>query len=113
MQISAGRSVDTNGTSPLEKNPRQDMTQELFPRLGCRFLPPAALVWLAEQLGGGERDFLCLHTLGRDGLQRVASAEPVLKLGGGVWVGVGGAGWLGTTGRTKHIYYHAVRVQGA
>lgn len=79
MQISAGHSVDTNSTSSLEKNPRQDMTQELIPlSLVQRCLTPSALFPLAEQSGGGERDFLYLHTLGRDCLQRVVSAETVL-----------------------------------
>lgn len=81
VQISAGRSVDTNSTSSLEKNPRQDMTQELVPlSLLQRCLTPSALFPLAEQFGGGERDFLYLHThtLGRDCLRRVVSAEAVL-----------------------------------
>lgn len=55
------------------------MTQELIPlSLVQRCLTPSALFPLAEQSGGGERDFLYLHTLGRDCLQRVVSAETVL-----------------------------------
>lgn len=44
MQISAGRSVDTNGARSLEKDPRRDRPRELIPlSLLQRCLIPAAI----------------------------------------------------------------------
>lgn len=62
VQISAGHSVDTNGTPSLEKNPQQDVTQELHPPP-----PPTPRCLrrgdvLFHRSGGGERHFLYLRS---------------------------------------------------
>lgn len=81
MQISAGRSVDTNGARPLEKDPRQDRPRDLIPlSLLQRCLIPAAIFLSAGQLGGGERDFLHVRALGRARLRGVVSG-PFISFG--------------------------------